>query len=98
MSEEIGIIPYSHENLGGTTTYEKINKFAEENGFERLKECYTENLQIALKAVEKYVGKLEGSKIITSDHGEAIGEGGKYRHNINEIKKIPIPWFVCKSV
>jgi len=96
LSEELDLMPESWRNLGGTTAYDRINKFAKENGFERLWKCYTENLEIALRVVEEYIGKLKGSKVITADHGETIGEGGKYRHNCKEVKKIPIPWFRCE--
>lgn len=46
------------------------------------KEAYKKNLVSVLKEVQRLVDDLEGKIIVTSDHGEALGEDGIYLHPI----------------
>ena len=56
---------------------------------------YEENLRIALESVSELVPNLEGSVVVTADHGEAFGEEGVWEHHIET--HIPplmeVPWF-----
>lgn len=61
---------------------------------EELREAYKNNLEIALDEVENLVEKLKGKTIITSDHGNLIGEEGIYGHpqlysNPESLYKVP---------
>lgn len=61
---------------------------------EKIIKYYKQNLELALKYVEKLVDQLEGKIIVTSDHGEAFGEQGVWEHHVE--KRIPplieVPW------
>jgi len=51
-------------------------------------EAYKENLRIVLDYVAKLCRKLFGKIVITSDHGELLGEEGAYEHPNGPIDKI----------
>ncbi|MFD1564189.1 hypothetical protein ACFR99_11580 [Haloarchaeobius amylolyticus] len=55
---------------------------------------YEENLRIALESVADLVDELDGTVIVTADHGEAFGEEGVWEHHIET--HIPalmeVPW------
>lgn len=65
----------------------------------RIEYYYTENLKIVLKEVSKLVKKVSGEIIVTSDHGECLGENDYWGHGYQGNKKIPrvpqlieVPW------
>lgn len=69
---------------------------------EQMKEVYKENLRIVLRYIEKLLSKIDGKTIITSDHGELLGEqvGSKrfFHYNemyVEELRKVP--WLVIDS-
>ena len=55
---------------------------------------YEENLRIALESIADLVDELDGTVIVTADHGEAFGEEGVWEHHIET--HIPalmeVPW------
>ena len=55
---------------------------------------YEENLRIALESVADLVSELDGTVVVTADHGEAFGEEGVWEHHIET--HIPplmeVPW------
>ncbi|AGB32000.1 hypothetical protein C488_06028 [Natrinema pellirubrum DSM 15624] len=57
-------------------------------------ELYEENLRIALESVAELIPELDGTVIVTADHGEAFGEEGVWEHHIET--HIPplmeVPW------
>jgi len=71
---------------------------------ELLWQAYRENLDIVLNYAEELVSALTGKTVITSDHGELLGERvfpipiKTYGHfdglYVDEL--IDIPWFVCE--
>lgn len=69
---------------------------------EQMKEIYRENLQIVLGYINDLLSKIDGRTIITSDHGELLGErvGSKrfFHYNemyVEELRKVP--WLVIDS-
>jgi len=63
-------------------------------GWHGLREAYRENLELALRSVKKIIDIIEGKILITSDHGEFLGEYGLYRHPDKPRKpeNTEIPW------
>jgi hypothetical protein len=55
---------------------------------------YEENLRIALEEIAELVSELDGTVVVTADHGEAFGEEGVWEHHIET--HIPplmeVPW------
>ena len=49
-------------------------------GVEKARRYYRENLRFALDAIFSFYEKLPKPFIITSDHGEALGENGEWGH------------------
>jgi len=64
-----------------------------------LRIAYYHNLMLVLKYVSKLVDQLSGKIIVTSDHGELLGEDGMYSHASGRVhpKLLEIPWFVVKN-
>jgi uncharacterized cupin superfamily protein len=55
---------------------------------------YRKNLEFIMPFVEELVDSLEGKTIITSDHGNLVGENGLYGHpgelNLEPLRKVPL--------
>ncbi|PSP77001.1 hypothetical protein BRC81_11720 [Halobacteriales archaeon QS_1_68_20] len=68
---------------------------------EKLREAYRENLQIGLDAVGTLVDRIEGKTVISSDHGELLGERRSllpirlYDHprGVHPPELVNVPWF-----
>lgn len=90
-----GIIWKMREFLGKPPTRQAEYVFRQ-GGAKKLKENYSDNVKYVLKNVRTLTERLEGNIIITSDHGECLGEGGKVLHT-EYMKDEPIlrevPWF-----
>jgi len=61
-----------------------------------LQEAYRENLEIVLRQVARLVESLSGRIIVTSDHGEMLGENYRYCHWARSSCRLlrEIPWLV----
>lgn len=64
-------------------------------GKKGLRRAYQENLEIVLKEVARLLPYLKGKIVVTSDHGELLGEGGSYSHEPNSENPFlrNIPWW-----
>jgi len=72
-------------------------------GVNGLRKAYRENLRIVLEHVAKLCDELLRHKpsariVITSDHGELLGENGKYSHGIEDPYTLEVPWLRVKTV
>lgn len=60
---------------------------------ETVKEAYTENLEIVMPYVKEIAEKLSGKTVLTSDHGNLLGENGLYWHpprsKAKPLRKVP---------
>lgn len=77
-----------------------IERIARKYGEETLRTLYEKNLRIALKEARALIERLSGKIIITSDHGELLGEDGLYWHsgvvryrNLEHPILREVPWF-----
>lgn len=63
-----------------------------------LRQAYEDNLKLALKHVARLAKELTGNIIITSDHGELLGERNDYSHRVECIDPLlmEIPWFAVE--
>lgn len=62
---------------------------------EELRLAYRSNLRLVLREVKRLIQELDGKIVVTSDHGELLGEDGLYAHSrINHPKFREIPWLV----
>ena len=61
-----------------------------------LRELYVDNLHLVLAYVSALLESIKGKVVITSDHGECLGEHNKYLHTpMYEVPEIKIvPWWV----
>lgn len=78
-----------------------VRQTVEEVGAEKTKSLYKENLQFVLKAVRNVLLSNIGKKtIITADHGELLGENGRFGHEVSDRPKelIEVPWYELKMV
>jgi len=62
---------------------------------EELRRAYRSNLRLALGEVKSLIKELDGKIVVTSDHGELLGEDGLYAHSrIDHPKLMDITWLV----
>lgn len=66
--------------------------------FSMLRKAYRDNLRLVLKVVAELLPHLEGKTIITADHGDLLGEGGKVWHwrGSYDPRLKEVPWFEVK--
>lgn len=78
-----------------TEIYDKVKEGTLSLDF--VKEAYRGNLIYVLKEVERLIENVDGKVVITSDHGELLGERGLFGHSFlitcKELRVVP--WFVC---
>lgn len=71
-------------------------------GVEGLREAYQENLQIVLGWVAELCRKItamsKGKIVITADHGELLGEYGRFSHGSRDWLLTEVPWFEIESI
>jgi len=69
-------------------------------GNKGLRQAYRENLEIVLSHVAELCNELPGKILITSDHGELLGEGGLYSHpcGCRHPLLVEVPYFEVKKV
>lgn len=75
-----------------------VREVARKYGKDKLKGAYRKNLKIVLEEISNLIDSLPGKTIITSDHGELLGEDGLYGHvqwSKNHILR-EVPWFVTQ--
>ena len=72
--------------------WEKIRKG--EIAKEKLREAYRDNLRLVIQSVSELIPHLDGKTVITSDHGELLGELGMFEHpsNIKAKELREVPW------
>lgn len=61
-----------------------------------LRQAYVQNLRLVLEYVTRLVENLSGVIVITADHGERLGERGRYSHagRCRDLLLLEVPWFV----
>jgi hypothetical protein len=61
---------------------------------ETVEKYYEENLRIVLESVANLVEQLDGTVVVTADHGEAFGEQGIWEHHIETHIPVlvEVPW------
>jgi len=72
--------------------YEMIRKGEISN--KKLQKAYEDNLRYALSEVVRLVQRINCPVIITSDHGEHLGEKGRYLHKTDSNILRRVPWFI----
>jgi len=68
-------------------------------GLEGLKKSYEDNLRIVINHIARLIDHLEGRIVITSDHGELLGEEGQFGHSPRYVPPgfrsqplLEVPW------
>lgn len=87
-----------HEKFGVMADYIAQEKKPDTKFFKKI---YKANLKLALKSIAKYSQYFPGKVVITSDHGEMLGEKGLYLHKENFPKWADdflrvVPWFIVE--
>lgn len=83
----------------GLAPIEEYEAVAKVFGLEGLRRTYMKNLLIALRYVKKLVGNLQGKIVVTSDHGDILGENGLYGHPAwsQHPLQLEVPWLEIKK-
>jgi len=82
---------FEHGGLGDIVVIEQLKRG--EITAEDVRLGYRENLKLVLVYVEKLIRELDGKIVVTSDHGEFLGENGHWLHpNIDHEVLRKVPW------
>jgi hypothetical protein len=70
-----------------------------EEGWEGVRNAYTENLELVLESVKEIVDSVEGNVLITADHGDFLGEHRRFGHHTKKRMKenTEVPWLMIKG-
>ena len=90
-SDQIG------RRINGTTLYSLATEYGKKNGWDKLKEYYRENLDYVLNELLSYLNRLKYPVVITSDHGELLGEHEVYGHRGGRDILRRVPWFKVRG-
>ncbi|MFW9827319.1 MAG: sulfatase-like hydrolase/transferase [Candidatus Thorarchaeota archaeon] len=62
-------------------------------------QAYIDNLLLVMQYVNQIVEKLQGKVILTSDHGEQVGEYMLFGHafNYRTEELVVVPWYIAKN-
>lgn len=84
----------------GLADYQRPSeKIAEKHGNQKLRALYENNLRSALEEARKIISIFSDSSIvISSDHGEFLGEEGLYGHHWDKKFLTEVPWLEAKEV
>jgi len=87
ISKILGISPLSQEDAIG---------FKE--GMRGIRKAYRENLELVLEQVAELLESVSGNILITADHGEFLGEYGRYGHPVQPRRSpnTEVPWLAIK--
>ncbi|WP_042665013.1 hypothetical protein [Haloferax sp. ATB1] len=72
--------------------YRRIQQ--EEISEAKLRQAYRDNLERVLEEVVRLVRRVDCPVVITGDHGEHLGERGRYLHEEDSLLIRQVPWFV----
>lgn len=64
---------------------------------ETLCQAYRDNLEYVLKEVVRLVRHLDCPVVITSDHGEHLGENNNYLHYQDSVGIRQVPWYIVSG-
>lgn len=80
--------------IGPPSPQRPEEQVARKLGEQELRRLYKSNLRIVLKYVARLISRLKEKIIITSDHGELLGEQGLYGHrDYNDVPILfEVPW------
>lgn len=91
---------------GQTFNYEKGHEIQESDNISHpeIIQAYEENLELVLDEVKTLLPGFQGKTVITSDHGELLGETQRpipvktYGHpkGVHVEELIKVPWFICE--
>lgn len=89
--------------LLGLPPHTPMDDIRRKYGVKGLRKAYSENLKIVLSQVARLCNGLlrcdfHKQIVITSDHGELLGERCKYGHGIRDSRVLEIPWLKIKNV
>ncbi|WP_256686323.1 sulfatase-like hydrolase/transferase [Halococcus qingdaonensis] len=63
-----------------------------------IRRAYKSNLEYVLSEVQRLIRALDCPIVVTADHGEHLGEGGRYLHEESSKYTRTVPWFRVESV
>ncbi|MFB6158460.1 MAG: hypothetical protein ABEJ95_02250 [Candidatus Nanohalobium sp.] len=97
FSEEGSDLPPHLRDMNESNVWDKAE--SKSISREKVYSAYRDNLEFVMPYVEELVQDLDGKTVITSDHGNLLGEGGLYGHpcgkDYEPLKKVP--WDVRES-
>ena len=95
----LGVLRWKFLSLTNLKQKGSAELVAEMFGDNTLRRFYLSNLEIALEEVSKIVKRCPGKIVITSDHGEFLGEGGFYEHPTSYDFEIlrKVPWLEVRN-
>lgn len=85
--------------------WEPLESGAAEIELDKVIDCYEENLNVVLAEVDRLLDEVDGKSVITSDHGNLLGERlwpiptkRKFGHpyGVRKSELVIVPWFVLK--
>ena len=86
-------------NLLGISPFSQSDSIGYKEGMKGLRNAYKENLEVVLESVAELLEHISGNILITADHGEYLGENGRYGHGLVPRRSpiIEVPWLIIEK-
>lgn len=86
-------------NLLGIPPFSQVDSIGRAEGMKGLRNAYKENLEIVLESVAELLEHVSGNILITADHGEYLGENGRYGHGLVPRRPpiVEVPWLMIEK-
>ena len=77
----------------------QVGAIGYKEGIKGLRNAYKENLAVALESVAELLEHISGRILITADHGEYLGENGRYGHGSwrRSPPNTEVPWLIIEK-
>ena len=86
-------------NLLGVYPLSQSDSIGYNEGIKGLRRAYKENLEVVLESVAELLKHVSGTILITADHGEYLGENGRYGHGLVPRRPpiVEVPWLIIEK-
>ena len=86
-------------NLLGIAPLSQPDSIGYKEGINGLRNAYKENLEVVLESVAELLEHVSGNILITADHGEYLGENGRYGHGLVPRRPpiVEVPWLIIEN-
>lgn len=82
--------------FGKNSIQDIIENYGRDGNWDELRTYYIENIEFVLPEIKRYIENTVRKVVVTSDHGELLGEKDFYGHSHEHHILMEVPWLEVK--